>query len=356
MKEYTLTKTHEKGFKLIQKYNDFTPTNKKKLMDVKCRIDQVSNREWEISKKKVNDYEYIYTSSKTNKNICGIVPVSRSYFKLYEILKDTIGFNSEGPFACIAEGPGGFIHCLNDTTENNIYAITLISKTNKNVPFWNQQIINNKKNNLCYGLDDTGDIYNLLNAEHFIKGIHGKCSLITADGGFDYSVNYNSQEELSYRLLYSEIYIALNIQDIQGNFIIKVFDLFNYKTIQLLYILYLCYEELSFHKPLTSRLSNSEKYIICKGFQGCTESIRELLIQYYNNPDDFLIYIPQTFIKEIMKYNDLFITKQIQTIENIIQNIKKENKNIPTQQQINYAKEWCKTYDLPLNKNCIYNA
>ena len=37
-------------------------------------------------KKFNNIFEYIYTSSNSNKNICSIIPISRSYFKLLEIL------------------------------------------------------------------------------------------------------------------------------------------------------------------------------------------------------------------------------------------------------------------------------
>ena len=44
----------------------------------------------------------------------------------------------------------------------------------------------------------------------------------------------------SYKLLFSK-YIALNIQQEGGTFIIKVFDIFYHKTIQLLYLLYLSY-------------------------------------------------------------------------------------------------------------------
>ena len=49
-------------------------------------------------------------------------------------------------------------------------------------------------------------------------------------------------------------------------------DLFNYQTIQLLYLLYCHYSMIEIFKPLTSRTSNSEKYIfeidvfLIKGF------------------------------------------------------------------------------------------
>ena len=115
----------------------------------------------------------------------------------------------------------------------------------------------------------------------YINSHKEKCFLVTSDGGFDYSDDYNNQKLSSIKLLFCEVYIALNVQDINGNFIIKMFDLLNIKTIQLLYILYLHYESIYFYKPDTSRLSNSEKYIICKGFKGLNNCINELLIKNY---------------------------------------------------------------------------
>ena len=50
-------------------------------------------------------------------------------------MKDLIKVNNEGIAGCIAEGPGGFIHCINDNTNMDVYGITLISKTDRNIPF-----------------------------------------------------------------------------------------------------------------------------------------------------------------------------------------------------------------------------
>ena len=324
-------------------------------MDIKCEIDKIPSKKWEKAKKNVNKYEYIYTSSRKNKNICSIVPVSRSYFKIYEIVKDIISLDNEGVAGCIAEGPGGFIHCINDNTNITVHGITLISKTDKNIPFWNQQIINNQKNILYYGDDKTGDIYNIDNTHDFISSFGGNlCSLVTADGGFDYSNDYNSQESDSYRLLFSEIYIALNIQKQGGTFVIKFFDLFNYKTIQLIYILFLCYQKINIYKPTTSRLSNSEKYIVCNGFTGCNRDIIDIMYKNFNG--HIIIDVPETFIEEILEYNDIFVNIQINTIREILSKIEEVIDNKPTKKQIKYAKEWCQKYNLPINENCIYKA
>ena len=356
MNNYIISKGHIKDFVIKDSYNEVEYEKKNKLMEVKCRIDKIPSKKWERSKKKVNKYEYIYTSSKKNRNICNIVPVSRSYFKIYEVMKDLIKINNEGIAGCIAEGPGGFIHCINDNTNMDVYGITLISKTDRNIPFWNQQIIANSKNKLSYGVDKTGDIYKLENAIEFIDSLDGQlCNLVTADGGFDYSNDYNSQESDSYRLLFSEIYIALNIQKQGGSFLIKFFDIFNYKTIQLIYILFICYNKINIFKPITSRLSNSEKYIVCDGFKGCNQEIINYMQKNYDT-SNIIIDIPDSFIKEIFSYNDIFVNKQIETIVEIISNTEKVIDNNPSAEQIECAKEWCLKYDLPINKEFIYKA
>lgn len=357
MKNYVINSGHKRSFNLKKDFKEIKYDKKDELMNVKCEIDKIPSKKWEKAKKKVNKYEYIYTSSRKNRNVCSILPVSRSYFKIYEIIKDIIKLDNEGVAGCIAEGPGGFIHCINDTTNITVHGITLISKTDKNIPFWNQNIINNENNILCYGNDNTGDIYKIDNTQEFITSFGGQlCNLVTADGGFDYSSDYNSQESDSYKLLFCEIYIAINIQKQGGSFLIKFFDIFNYKTIQLIYILFICYRKINIYKPTTSRLSNSEKYIVCQGFNGYNRDIIETMSKNYDNDKDMVIDVPDTFIKELLEYNDQFVNTQISTIREIISNVEDSCDIKPTREQIKNAKEWCQKYELPINENCIYRA
>ena len=352
---------HDKQLNFSEKVENETIYQKKQdLMDIKCKIDTCDSKKWEEVKKNYNLYEYIYTSSKQNNNICDILPVSRSFFKLHEMIKNNHLLTNNIYCACLAEGPGGFIHCLNNYSKRynifikKIYGITLISKE-KSIPYWNQMILNHKTNCILNGVDKTGNLYNLENAQDFIKNVNlNYCHLVTADGGFDYSKNYNSQEDSSYKLIYSEIYVALNIQRIKGSFIIKMFDLFNYKTIQLLYLLYNCYSIIEIYKPLTSRLSNSEKYIICSNFIGCPTSVKDTLKEYYDNCESLHIDVPDSFIKDISDSNDSFVMTQIKSIQEILKNIDENTTKIPTENQISVALKWCELYDLPINEECIY--
>ena len=355
MKIYILDDNHEKSFNISENpENPIMSSIKEKLMLKKGEIDTLNFKKWEISKKMLNPYEFIYTSSRKTKNVCSIIPTSRSYFKLHEIINDLDLLENNIYCSCIAEGPGGFINCLNNSKYkiNLIYGITLISD-DSSIPYWNQSILLNKQNRISFGKDKTGNIYNLENTEHFINEIgKNKCHLVTADGGFDYSTDYNSQEINSYKLLYSEIYIALNIQSRNGNFILKVFDLFNYKTIQLLYILYINYSSIKIVKPSTSRLSNSEKYVICTNYIGNHQyDIKSTMLKYYNDCNKLYINIPDSFIDDIVKYNNIFTETQIQVIDSIIKNISKVKSKtlMPSNEQIDLAKNWCLKYNLPIN-------
>ena len=79
------------------------------------------------------------------------------------------------------------------------------------------------------------DIDNILS---YIKYIGRETiNLVTGDGGFDYSEDYNKQEYNSVPLIYGEIFLALNVLRKGGDFICKIFDSFLKSTIQLIYLL-----------------------------------------------------------------------------------------------------------------------
>lgn len=309
---------------------------------------------WDNNKKIINNYEFIYYSSNKLHNICSILPISRSFFKLQQILYDyTIINDKHIRCACIAEGPGGFIQSIlyycqvNDIIIDDIYGITLLDKTNYNIPYWNINIIQNKKIKLLSGEDNTGNLYNINNINNFIKSIDSKLDLVTCDGGIDYSDNYNSQELNSYKLLYSEIYLVLNIQKENGSCVIKFFDILHKKTIQLLFILTMVYDKIYIVKPTFSRKTNSEKYLICKHFKTNDDIIKKMK-EYWDNVDDLSIDIPDKFLSKIKYFNKITINEQCSYINKILS----INKNIniyPSKENIKNCNDWCRKYKLPIN-------
>ena len=123
---------------------------------------------------------------------------------------------------------------------------------------------------------------------------------------------------------------------------------------QLVYILYLSYESISFIKPSTSRQSNSEKYIVCRGFRGYNKDLSNLMCQFFDK-DILPMELPKEFIDMIHTYHTQFINHQIQRIDDTLKLIAQRRiLDKPSQQQIKLAVEWCKKYEISVNKGCIY--
>jgi 23S rRNA U2552 (ribose-2'-O)-methylase RlmE/FtsJ len=315
-------------------------------------------KQWNTIKKNIHKYEYIYTSPNINSNISKIIPISRSYFKLTEIINEYKLFDIPDKINCLsmAEAPGGFIQSLLDHSNkiNKIYASSLLSE-DRTVPYWNRRIINNKLIEFVYGSKENGDLRDISNLLSLIKKLKDqKMYLITGDGGFDYTNDYNQQEKNSLPLIYGEIFLALNIQDKNGIFVCKVFDLFLKETIKLIYILTLSYDKVYIHKPCISRLSNSEKYIVCKGFRGYNKEIINTLFRSFNNYN-IDQKIDTNYDKLLQRINREYIEIQIKQINTGVKLIESNLKYIkPTLEQINASIAWCADNNIPINNSCYF--
>lgn len=333
-----------------------TPRNNIVLYDElskqKNMIDSVS-RSWNKIKKYIHDYEYIYTSPNKNKNIANFLPISRSYFKLKEILIDYDIYVKGYKIFCMGEAPGGFVQCLCEYPINKIYGNSLVNKNDDSVPKWNYKIIINKLVDIYTGSKNNGDLCDLDNIFSYIKYIgKGTLDLVTGDGGFDYSEDYNKQEENSIPLIYSEVLVSMILLKTNGNFICKIFDIFNFRTMQILYIISLNFSEFYISKPKCSRLSNSEKYLICLGYKGYNQEHINLLLRNFAD-NNLNIQIDKKFNQAITDFNTEYLEKQKNKINNGL-SIDITKINHPTENQINLAVDWCKKYNIPINKYCYY--
>ena len=352
------------------------------LIDYKNKIDTLEdNKLWDNAKKLSNNYELIYLPNKKFKydSISKYEPLSRAYFKLFELLVDFNLIESKNPLkiSSLAEGPGGFIEAtINyrkrfNKIKDKINAITLYS-SNKDIPGWNKSKNFLKKNSnvyVSYGADNTGDLYNIENILEYVKLFDHDADFITADGGFDFSYNFNKQEQLSYRILLCEIVTALSIQKIGGSFVCKFFDMYTEITQSLIYLLFSTYKEVYITKPNTSRTANSEKYIVCKGFLGINKDyLNKLYIlvknfDYVNKNNMFVNKLfdynfNSKFIYNIKSINTNFFTNQIQSITNTLKLIKNNSINIEFNDNIKkqtiLAFKWCKHYKVSVNYNSKY--
>lgn len=149
------------------------------------------------------------------------------------------------------------------------YGMTLIND-DPICPGWKKTktfLDNNPNVIIEIGEDKTGNLLSLANFQRCASLYKNKMDIITADGGFDFSLDFNNQENIATRLILAEVFFALAMQKKGGSFILKIFDIFHKSTVDILYLLSYYYSDVSVIKPYTSRIANSEKYVICQGFK-----------------------------------------------------------------------------------------
>jgi 23S rRNA U2552 (ribose-2'-O)-methylase RlmE/FtsJ len=235
---------------------------------------------WDLAKRITNPYELINTYSSRlalPKSTCMIHPLSRSFFKMIEILQQLNFFDRHKTpkfkSLHICEGPGGFIeafHYMADAKKRTIgssHAMTLKS-THTMIPGWRRatQFLQKHPNvSLLYGPTRTGDIYEPANQAACKEAVNPGAHLVTADGGFDFSDDFHAQEKNILRLLVSSAIILLDSVAYEGDVVLKLFDCNAPATRDLIALMASCFQNWTLYKPVTSRPCNSEWYFLGKG-------------------------------------------------------------------------------------------
>lgn len=292
-------------------YTEETPV-KKAVCSPESRALQQSKNEidffyqegkWDDYKKITNPYEYIFLSwnRRSSRSVATRQPLSRSYFKMIELwkhlelntfLKGLVEKDGGLLTAHAAEGPGGFIeacavHCETQRWSfESAFAITLRSDA-KNVPGWKKAakfMSMNPNIHLHNGSDGTGNILHIENQEAFVNDVRAAhpngVHLFTADGGFDFSNDFNAQEDAVIPLLLAETILGLRVLAKGGCLIIKCFDTVEHPTLHLIWLITRAFCTWSVIKPRTSRAGNAERYIVGKGFLGAVDDILAVLTMY----------------------------------------------------------------------------
>ena len=381
----------------------------KKLEKIKNEIENMKADIWDKYKLFVNPFILINLSgierkhmySLTNydvKKICQIETISRAFYKLWEIV---VFFNLlSNQKKCIvsanlAEGPGGFMQSIIHYRKkyfgeqykcNKLVGITLKKGESEHVEFLSRnprvmEFISQYKNKekiieISYGNGNNsdaakgaakgnGDLNKLNNIKGYAKLFDkGKADLVTADGGFPSEYAKNIQEQVSNHLIFNEIVTALSVQKEGGDFVCKTFSLVTKLSIQLLYLLAIYYDEVYITKPVTSRITNNEHYIVNRGFRGIEKKelkeLYKITEKWYEiderggvvMPENFIesIYtnkISNEFVKMIKEYNEKINKIQFENINVVLRLIKNGDKGelmkrIKEQEIV--AQKWCEEY------------
>jgi 23S rRNA U2552 (ribose-2'-O)-methylase RlmE/FtsJ len=328
--------------------------------------------EWEFLKRTSNPYELVFSQSQDTRipqSISNIKPLSRSFFKMIEILNVMDFFNRRKRrvlrSAHVCEGPGGFIEALSFLSKKNeevledAWAMTL-KPTKTNIPGWKRAYHFLKKSPMVhieYGADDTGDIMVPANQGAFLNKTKNKCDIFTADGGFDFSEHYGTQEEEVLPLLVSSSLIGLQALVRGGDFVLKVFDIETKATIDLIAMLSSCFDNWTLYKPGLSRPCNAEKYFLGKGFKTAPGWILKTLVEIRNayacgfkHMTSVFASLPEQTQKDIDELKQDLLAQQVGALQYAISNKEEWNSNFEKQwKEIkDHSIHWCRQFQIPM--------
>jgi len=268
----------------------------------------------------------------------------------------------------LAEGPGGFIEAtsyLRKNESDKYYGMTLLVGDDNNVPGWKKStsFLETTPNvTIEAGITGTGDLLSVDNLKYCKDTYGNSMNVITADGGFDFSIDFNKQESLATNLLFAQVSFAIAMQKQNGHFILKIFDIFTKTTSDIMYLLSTLYKQVFIVKPNTSRLANSEKYIVCKYFKEPQHLLMNKIISEYPKLQSkpfisslFNFNLDYFYINKIEEYNAIFGQQQIENISCTLNLIGCKNKNekLETFKKNNIQKciQWCERNNIPFNKS-----
>ena len=326
--------------------SDFNTDYTLNVKNISKKIEKLSKEKqklWSPICRYLNEYELVtFISENTNE-------YNRAYFKLIELLlNNTIIEKTDFKLLALAEAPGNFVKCVKnlrykfDTNWNNYDIFTLLSHENlitqgNFMKMFEDNIFGNKIK------DFDGDLTNPDNIEEYIKSNKDKADLITADGGFD-KQDYHLEEYEHLPLFLGECIMAILNQKEDGIFILKMYDIIDINSVNLLYLLQAFYKNISIIKPYNSRPSNTEKYIYCENFIG-------LPLEIYDIIKNKLYNILKEINKKTDKYIYFNIFEDFKYDINFNLNIKEFNNSIVLKTQSLYIET---VYDIINTKN-YYN-
>ena len=344
------------------------------LFRLKQQIEALdASGEWEFLKRSSNPYELVFSQSQDTRipsSVSNLRPLSRSFFKMIEILavldffkRHSDGHNFRSSHVC--EGPGGFIEALLYMSEKNSLSLQdatamTLRPTKSNIPGWKRATHFLQKSpmvNVIYGSDNTGDITVPQNQTAFLDRTAGKCSIFTADGGFDFSEHYGTQEQEVFPLLVSSSIIGLQTMKMGGDFVLKLFDTELKCTKDLIAILAYCFDSWTLYKPGLSRPCNAEKYFLGRG---CRVVPRWILRTLYDMRDmsnaghscigQIFSALPKHIVCDIETIQREHLDRQIGALEHAIVSKNEWNASPSTVWSAIHDRSvaWCKQFQIPL--------
>ncbi|KAF2359650.1 Ribosomal RNA methyltransferase FtsJ domain [Trinorchestia longiramus] len=264
--------------------------------------------------------------------------MSQAFLKFYEILNQfpLVKLDSKGLGSVhLCEAPGAFIVALNHYIQlhhpemqwkwlgNTLHPHYEGCQASECIP--DDRIILHTLEHWVFGRDGTGNITLRSCLDELLercRSLGQPVSLVTADGSIDCQSNPGEQETMTNHLFVCEVHAALRMLCSGGSLVLKMFTFFESSSLCLLYLICCVFKEVNVFKPITSKLGNSEVYVVCLDYVG-RDAIPDILdqIRKQYHPQGFATSmfapseIPEKFVQLVTQCAIFFKEHQENAIE-----------------------------------------
>ena len=227
--------------------------------------------------------------------------VTNAWLKCYEMLQDynltAVAGDGQRPLRVFynAELPGAFISATNHYCSNNNIpfdwvASSYFPKEGHTMLGDKYGMYANYRNRWIMDADMNGDLTQpdtlLSIKQRVLYKFPQGADMYFSDAGMDVEGRFNEQEEINSLLNYGQILSGLMTLGINGNFIIKQYTFYKPLTLSLIALLRNMFADFAIVKPKTSRPTNSEVYLVGRGFYGLLPSVEVRLLDIMRNLRD----------------------------------------------------------------------
>lgn len=300
-----------------------TPNIRTKLDIAKKSYAKYDPKLWNSLRKQANPFEH-GTSAFTNRaavklanidSIYGLTPIIDPKYDESRVPR----YPSRFSFADIAGGPGSFSeYILFRVPEAVGFGITLREAKSTSL-LWYEHIVN--KINIVMGADDTGDV--IKNYEEFaneVWRINGEgVDLAMSDGAIGGNEEDPKQELDNFKLICAELAATILCLKQGSKFVCKIFEAETLPTAQLIFMLSWMFDSIDICKPVSSRMGNSERYLVGLGFKGIDMNVlnmmRKIILSGRSISKIFKEDMPSDYINWLTMKNDIHAGQQLKFSE-----------------------------------------
>lgn len=226
---------------------------REQLRNMKRRVPQVQQtigmKQW---------YSRVNTTSPMERRNSNRQVVNRAYHKMNEIVLSCALKNTRRS-AHLCEAPGGFVQCVGDTiADSGGWEWIAITLQTTDAPVPSDTLLPFEHGSFVYA--------NVLEDAEYCVARIGTVDLVTADGAV--MMDHDHIERAHHDLLDVQSWIALRCLEKGGTYIVKAFECLEAGTRRTIAWVSSHFESTAVIKPFSSRVTNSERYLVFRGFNG----------------------------------------------------------------------------------------